>query len=118
MNPTLPISLPIRRLLWAAAGLALAAMPPARTSGAPAPAPVPAKADTEQEGLLHLGTTLTTRGDYDTAEIAFWQILNGPDASPADKKSALLGLAHLHRRQGSPDQSHGHLRKIREGLPR
>jgi len=80
------------------AGFALAALPPAQAAGAPAPAPV--KAEAEPQGLLNLGAALTKRGEYDTAEIAFWQILNGPDVMLADKKSALLGLAHLHRRKG------------------
>lgn len=56
----------------------------------------------EIEGLLHLGSSLTERAepDYEAAEIAFRQVMNSPDAEPADVKSALLGLAHMHRKHG------------------
>jgi len=53
------------------------------------------------QGLLRLGTTLSARGDYGTGEIAYWQVLKNPDSGLADRKDALLGLAHLHRRQGA-----------------
>jgi TolA-binding protein len=76
---------------------------------APAPAVVedttPAKAKavrSEVHGLLNLGASLTDRAepDYEAAEIAFRQVLNSPDAETADLKTALLGMAHMHRKHG------------------
>ena len=55
----------------------------------------------EIHGLLNLGASLTARGSYDSAEIAYRQVLNAPAAQPAEVKDALLGLAHMHRRQGA-----------------
>jgi TolA-binding protein len=55
----------------------------------------------ETRGLLNLGSSLTERGDYDAAEIAFRQVLSDGSAAPADTKTALLGLAHMHRKQGA-----------------
>lgn len=83
-----------RRILkWSVlAGLGIA------SAAAAEPAP-PAKA--ESQGLLRLGSTFAGRGDYPTAEIAYWQILNRPDLTPADEKSALFALARLLRKEGS-----------------
>lgn len=53
----------------------------------------------EAQGLINLGRNLTDRGDYDAAEIAYRQVLNGHAPAEATK-SALLGLAHMHRKQG------------------
>ena len=103
---------PLSRLLGAALTLGLAGWMPAplRATGAPAPAahagprPAPAArqpAADEAHGLLNLGTRLTDRGDYESAEIAFRQILNARGAAPDATKSALLGLARLHRKQGA-----------------
>ena len=73
--------------------------------GTPAPAVTPAaapkRATTEAHGLLNLGTSLAERGDFEASEIAYRQILNGTDTSETDLKSALLGLAHMHRKQGA-----------------
>jgi len=83
--------------------LALAVLVPARSAGAPA-APAAksgAGGDVEPQSLLRLGANMSGRGDYSTAAIAFWQVLKRPDAPLEDKKTALLGLAHLHRREGS-----------------
>jgi TolA-binding protein len=55
----------------------------------------------EIKGLLNLGASLTERGDYEGAEIAFRQVLSDDTAPQSDTKSALLGLAHMHRRQGA-----------------
>lgn len=52
-------------------------------------------------GLQNLGTSLTERGDWDAAEIAFRQILTAPRAGAGDLASALLGLARVYRREGS-----------------
>lgn len=54
----------------------------------------------EISSLLKLGTALTEREDYDAAEIAFHQVLSSTVPGPEDTKSALLGLARMHRRQG------------------
>lgn len=54
----------------------------------------------EIRGLLNLGPRLTDRADYASAEIAFRQVLNAPDVPEADVKTALLGLARMHRKQG------------------
>jgi len=62
-----------------------------------APAAVSAK---EGQGLVNLGATLTERGDFSAAEIAYRQVLNG-NAPVEPTKSALLGLAHMHRKQGA-----------------
>jgi tetratricopeptide (TPR) repeat protein len=55
----------------------------------------------EMHGLLKLGPSLTDRGDYEAAEIAFRQVMNAPGATPEDLKSAMLGLARMHRKQGA-----------------
>ena len=68
-----------------------------------APAPV-AKTDADQRkearGLLNLGTSLTARGDFIAAEIAFWQVLHNRSYPAPDQCEALLGLARMHRKQG------------------
>lgn len=100
---------PVRRLLpgVSAALLALAApsadraAPAAgRGAGAQVPAAAAPSADQTTQGLLRLGAKLTGRGDYSTAEIAYWQILNKPDLSPSEEKDALLALAHMLRKEG------------------
>jgi tetratricopeptide (TPR) repeat protein len=55
----------------------------------------------EANGLLHLAASLAAKGDYPTSEIAYRQVLNRPDFSLADKKSALLGMAHMYRKAGA-----------------
>ena len=55
----------------------------------------------EIQSMLKLGGLLTDRGDYDAAEIAFRQVLHGRGVPLHDTKSALLGLARMHRRQGA-----------------
>jgi len=51
--------------------------------------------------LLKLGAALTDRGDYDAAAIAFHQAIRGRGVAESDVKTGLLGLARMHRRQGS-----------------
>ncbi|MGH7997238.1 MAG: tetratricopeptide repeat protein [Opitutaceae bacterium] len=94
----------------ASAGVAaVPANPPAKSKlgGAAAPAvrpsgirPLDAPRDVVQ-GLLRLGASLTDRRDFSTAEIAYWQILNRPNVATFDQCSALLGLAHMYRREDS-----------------
>lgn len=74
------------------------------------PAPVPVAAHTaapneEIQSLLKLGVALVERANYDSAEIAYYQVLNNPQAKPADLKSALFGLARMHRKQGALTKS-------------
>lgn len=54
----------------------------------------------EARGLLNLGASLTERGDFPAAEIAFWQILHNRRYAAQDQCDALLGLARMYRRQG------------------
>lgn len=89
---------------------------PAASAHGATPAATPAHADTvsphatatdtvapteEIQSLLKLGTTLTDRANYESAEIAYYQVLNHPYAAPADTKNALFGLARMQRKQGS-----------------
>lgn len=105
----------------ARAASTLAQLSAARESAAPAvsappttPVSSPPAAPTERrvtkadparneiKGLLNLGASLIDRAepDYQAAEIAYRQVLNSPDADNNDIKSALLGLAHMHRQHG------------------
>ena len=75
---------------------------------APKPARVPRTpaqwADTGHDeivGLLTLGVSLTERGDFDAAEIAFRQIMASRRATGDDLARAVLGLARTFRKQGS-----------------
>ncbi|HTO03138.1 MAG TPA: tetratricopeptide repeat protein [Opitutus sp.] len=53
----------------------------------------------EAQGLNNLGVTLTDRGDFAAAEIAYRQVLRG-EAPLEHTKAALLGLARMHRKKG------------------
>lgn len=53
------------------------------------------------QSLLHLGQTMTDRGDFEAAEIAYRQIMADGKSSDSDTVSALLGLARLYRKQGA-----------------
>ena len=64
----------------------------------PKPAKTPAD---ESAGLLNLGLSLTDRGDYNAAEIAYRQVLKRPGAALSATTGALLGLARMHRKQGA-----------------
>lgn len=55
----------------------------------------------EVRGTLNLGASMTDRGDFAAAEIAFRQVLNASGTPEHDIKTALLGLAHMHRKQGA-----------------
>lgn len=74
-----------------------------KPAGDSAKAPVDAKSAIAEEmaGYLKLGKSLTERSDYASAEIAFREVLKVPRAPQAAVKSALLGLAHMHRKQGA-----------------
>lgn len=87
---------------------------PARAEPAPSPepaapatpavtAPIPAATDpaAENASLLRLAGSLTDRGEYAAAEVAYRQVLTRPGSAGPDQRDALLGLARLFRRQGS-----------------
>ncbi len=60
------------------------------------------KVNTEElAGLIALGQKLTDRKDYDSAEIAFRQVLDTPGAPDESLTTALLALAKMYRRQGA-----------------
>jgi TolA-binding protein len=69
--------------------------------------PAPPKANTdalpgaEIASMLKLGASLTDREDYEAATIAYHQVLRGRGVRDEDLKTALLGLARMHRRQGA-----------------
>lgn len=71
--------------------------PALRTPRRVSPATLTAK---ESQGLVKLGGSLTERGDFDAAEIAYRQVLDGK-APLETTKAALLGLAYMHRKQGA-----------------
>lgn len=79
------------------------AEPPPPADAAPAPeAPRDhASLSAEARGLLRLGDTLTERGDFPAAEIAYRQILNSSRSTRAEQQEALIGLAQTFRRQSS-----------------
>ncbi|MES1167623.1 MAG: tetratricopeptide repeat protein, partial [Oleiharenicola lentus] len=54
----------------------------------------------EAHGLLNLGASLTERGDFAAAEIAYWQILHNRANTTADQCDALFGLGRMYRKQG------------------
>jgi TolA-binding protein len=54
----------------------------------------------EGRGLLNLGASLTERGDFGAAEIAYWQILNNRGYAKPEQCDALFGLACMYRKQG------------------
>lgn len=75
---------------------------PSATDNAPHAAPAISPHTTaDLRGLLKLGVALTERGDYESAEIAYRQVLKTPKALEPEIKSALLGLARMHRKQGA-----------------
>jgi TolA-binding protein len=87
-----------------------AALEADHTATAAAKAPAPAarkskgkvKVNTEElAGLVALGNKLTDRKDYDSAEIAYRQVLDTPGAPDESLKTALLALAKMYRRQGA-----------------
>ena len=55
----------------------------------------------EGRGLLNLGTSLTDRGDFGAAEIAYWQILNNRAYAKQEQCDALFGLGRMYRKQGA-----------------
>lgn len=77
------------------------AVAPEQLAKLPPPPPVSAStiSPREAQGLVNLGGNLTDRGDFPAAEIAYRQVLNG-NAPLEQTKSALLGLARMHRKQG------------------
>ncbi len=112
-SPPLPARVAACLLLALALRPGLRAKDGARSESAPAavdasksatpaanPAPAPKQAPSEIHGLLNLGASLTDRGDFEAAEIAYRQVLNAKDVAPAELTSGLLGLARMHRKKG------------------
>ena len=66
----------------------------------PSAEPDSALVDEEVRSMIKLGGSMADKGDYDAAEIAFRHVLKTRGASLTDTKSALLGLARMHRKQG------------------
>ncbi|HMD61694.1 MAG TPA: tetratricopeptide repeat protein [Opitutaceae bacterium] len=80
--------------------LALGACPGLSAAVAGPPAAADAAPSKDGQGLLSLGTSLTDRGDYQSAEIAYRQILDRPGYSLAEQQSALMGLGRTCRKAG------------------
>jgi TolA-binding protein len=55
----------------------------------------------EARGLLKLGGSLTERGDYAAAEIAYRQILHSGNFSRVEQQEALIGMGRCYRKQGA-----------------
>jgi tetratricopeptide (TPR) repeat protein len=68
-------------------------------SAAPAPAPAPAANVIDQ--LIGAANQLADRANYADGEIEFYQVLHNPEATARQQNTALLGLAHLYRKQGA-----------------
>jgi TolA-binding protein len=66
---------------------------------------VNAKAAEEIRGALKIAEAMTGRGDWDGAESTYHSVLANPDAAPAGKKLAMLGLARMYRRHGALTKS-------------
>ncbi len=60
---------------------------------------------------------MTDRGDYAAAEIAYRQVLAVPEADLAETKAALLGLARMHRKEGSLTKAAAIYQKYLEEYP-
>ncbi len=75
------------------------AVPSVAPTPAPTPAPKAVAIPTDQ--LIAAANKLADRGAYADGEIAFYQILRGTDATTRQQNTALLGLAHLYRKQGA-----------------
>jgi tetratricopeptide (TPR) repeat protein len=84
-------------LLAFAATLVGATTPVSATDGTDHPRAI----SPEARGLVNLGNNLTDRNDYAAAEIAFRQVLNSSAFTRPEHQEALIGLARMHRRQGS-----------------
>ena len=83
------------------------------------PGPAVGEVDDNPEagGLIRLGASLAGKGDYATAEIAYRQMLNRGDFTPADQKTALLGLAHMFRKAGALTKAVAIYEKFLEQYP-
>jgi len=124
-----PVSRPASRLLRALPALVLALAARAAPAAGPVvptarPAAPAAKSSTAADlqddttqGLLRLGAKLSARGDYATAEIAYWQILHDPNLSVPEEKDTLLALAHMLRKSGSSTKAAAIYEKFLKEFP-
>lgn len=74
-----------------------AAAVPKQVATPPAP---PAVKSGARNKMLQLAASLTEKGDYDASEVAYRQVLNTIGIPENDVKTALLGMAHMHRSKG------------------
>jgi len=87
---------------WPLAGQTEAAVAPTAPASIEATAAQPQTSlDEERASLLKLGASLSERNDYEAAAIAYHQVLKSVAASTEQTQSALLGLARMHRKEGS-----------------
>jgi len=70
----------------------------------------------EVKSLLRIGETKTAQGDYESAEIAYRQILSA-SASAEQDRDALLGLARMYRRKNELTRSAAVYEKLIKEFP-
>jgi len=70
----------------------------------------------ELKSFQRIGETKTAQGDYESAEIAFRQVL-AARATPAQDRDALLGLARLYRRKNQLTRAAAVYEKILAQFP-
>lgn len=70
----------------------------------------------EIQSLLRIGETKTARGDFDSAEIAYRQVL-AAKATPAQDRDALLGMARMYRRKNQFTRAAAVYEKILKEFP-
>jgi tetratricopeptide (TPR) repeat protein len=73
----------------------------APTPAPAAPVPTPAPAVNAIDQLVAAATDLADHSAYAAGEIEFYQVLHNPEATARQQNTALLGLAHLYRKQGA-----------------
>ncbi|HRE83021.1 MAG TPA: tetratricopeptide repeat protein [Opitutaceae bacterium] len=70
----------------------------------------------EIQSLLRIGETKTAQGDFDSAEIAYRQVL-AAKATPAQDRDALLGMARMYRRKNQFTRAAAVYEKILKEFP-
>ncbi len=88
-----------RRRSWSVVGTTVVALfgvaLPGLAFPGPEGAPAPISPNREIQSLFNLGSTYTDRKEYQSAEIAYGQILQNGTATPEERRRALLTLARL-----------------------
>ncbi|MBP7143183.1 MAG: tetratricopeptide repeat protein [Opitutaceae bacterium] len=72
--------------------------------------------EAEIKSFLRIGDTKTAQGDYDSAEIAYRQVL-AARATPEQDRDALLGLARMYRRNNELTRSAAVYEKLLKEFP-